>query len=131
MTSARAAPAKSLKNAMGNKKEIIYNKLIRDRIPEITAADGWTSITKILKSKEFVDALKKKILEEAQELNKGCGDKNLIEELVDIQEIIDAILEEKKIKPSEFRKNQTKKRQKRGGFKKKLFLIKTRRVQDD
>ena len=107
------------------KKEVIYNKLIRDRIPEIIKADGWTPETRILKSKDFIFELKKKILEEAKELNDGKSHDNLIEELVDIQEIIDAILTKKKIKLTEFRKLQTSKRQKRGGFKKKLYLIKT------
>lgn len=107
------------------KNEIVYNKLIRDRIPEITKADGWISETKILNKKEYILELRKKILEEAKELNEGSGHKNLVEELADIQEIIDAILEVKNIKFSDFRKVQTKKRQKRGGFKKRLFLIKT------
>lgn len=107
------------------KKVIIYNKLIRDKIPEITKADGWISETRILKTKEFITELKKKILEEAKELNEGTDTKNLIEELADIQEIIDALLLENKVRFAEFRKIQTKKRQRRGGFKKKLFLIKT------
>lgn len=107
------------------KNEIIYNKLIRDKIPEITKADGWISETRILNKKEFILELRKKILEEAKELNEGSGRDNLIEELVDIQEIIDAILKNINIKFTEFRKIQTKKRQKRGGFAKKLFLIKT------
>lgn len=110
------------------KKEIIYNKLIRDRIPEITLADGWLSKTKILNKKEFVVELKKKILEEAKELNEGKDTKNLIEELADIQEIIDTILKEKSVKFAEFRKIQAQKRKKRGGFTKKLFLIKTIKI---
>lgn len=110
-------------------EEINYQKLIRDRIPEICAADGWAAKTKILKSKEFMTSLKKKILEEAQELNEGKSKENLIEELVDIQEIIDAILEEEKIKFTDFRKKQAEKQKKRGGFKKKLFLIKTKKAQ--
>lgn len=107
------------------KKEIVYNKLIRDRIPEITLADGWESKTKILNKNDFIKELKKKILEEAKELNEGKDNKNLVGELADIQEIIDAILGEKKVNFSEFRKIQAQKRKRRGGFKKKLFLIKT------
>ena len=107
------------------KNEVIYNKLIRDRIPEITKADGWISKTRVLNKKEYILELRKKILEEAKELNEGSGHKNLIEELADIQEIIDAILQSKNVKFSEFRKTQTLKRQKRGGFEKRLFLIKT------
>ncbi|MGA2666833.1 MAG: nucleoside triphosphate pyrophosphohydrolase [Patescibacteria group bacterium] len=107
------------------KNEIIYNKLIRDRIPEIIKVDGWVSKTRVMEKDEFIKELKKKILEEAKELNEGKEHKNLIEELVDIQEIIDTILNEKKVKFSEFHKIQSKKKNERGGFKKKLFLIKT------
>lgn len=107
------------------KKEIIYNKLIRDKIPEICEADGCIAKTKILGNKEFIEELKKKISEEARELRRGKSDENLVEELVDIQEIIDEILSTKKVKFSEFRKIQIRKRIKRGGFKKRLFLIKT------
>lgn len=106
------------------KKVVKYNKLIRDKIPEIVMADGWTPKTKILNSQDFLIELKKKILEEAKELNQGKTHDNLIEELADIQEIIDTILVEKEVKSSEFRKIQIRKRIKRGGFKKKLFLIK-------
>lgn len=111
-------------------KEIIYNKLIRDRIPEIIAANHQTAEIKTLNKKEFIKESRRKILEEARELNEGSGRDNLVEELVDIQEIIDAILKEKKLKFSEFRQIQTKKRQKRGGFKKKLFLMKVRPHED-
>jgi len=108
-------------------EEVNYKKLIRDKIPEITLKDNWVSMTKFLTDKEFLKYLKLKILEEARELNEGKGKDNLIEELADIQEIIDAILEEEQIKFSDFRKIQTKKREARGGFKKKFFLIKTKK----
>lgn len=110
------------------KKEIVYNKLVRDRIPEITLASGWKSTTRILKQSEFIKALKNKIMEESLELKEGKNDENLVEELVDLQEIIDAILSEKKIKFTDFRKIQKEKSIKRGGFKKKLFLIKTEKI---
>lgn len=110
---------------MNKKTEIIYNKLIRDKIPEITKADGWTSVTRKLNNKEYVLELRKKILEEVKELNEGSGRDNLIEELVDLQEIIDAILVAKKVGKKDFKKIQNTKREKRGGFEKKLFLIKT------
>lgn len=106
-------------------EEVIYNKLIRDKIPEICAKDGWVAETRILNSSKYLESLKEKILEEAEELNTGKSKENLVEELADIQEIIDAILTQQNIKLSDFRKIQTEKRQKRGGFKKKLFLNKT------
>ena len=97
--------------------EIVYNKLIRDKIPEITAASGWISETRVLKQKEFVEALKEKLIEEAIELkNRGKG-RGVIVELADVLEIVDTILKEKRLK--------------RGGFKKKLFLIKTVEKKDE
>lgn len=113
------------------KKTVVYNKLIRDKIPEIVRADGWDPEIRVLNKKEYILALRKKILEEAKELNEGSGTDNLTEELADIQEIIYAILVSKNIKFSEFRKIQNKKRQKRGGFKKRLFLIKETKIKND
>lgn len=110
---------------LGKINEIVYNKLIRDKIPEITKADGWTSVARKLNQKEYTMELRKKIFEEAKELNEGSGKDNLVEELVDLQEIIDAILAAKGVTSSEFKKIQTAKRIKRGGFEKRLFLVKT------
>jgi len=42
-----------------SKKEIIYNKLIRDRIPEIILEDVWHPKKKILNKKDFIIELKK------------------------------------------------------------------------
>jgi predicted house-cleaning noncanonical NTP pyrophosphatase (MazG superfamily) len=41
------------------KNEIIYNKLIRDRIPEIIKVDGWVSKTRVMEKDEFIKELKK------------------------------------------------------------------------
>lgn len=46
---------------------IEYNKLVRDRIPEIIAADGKHAVTVGLDEVGFVAALRVKLVEEAQE----------------------------------------------------------------
>ena len=107
--------------------EIYYNKLVRDKIPEIIKSDGRKAETRKLNRNEYISELRKKMLEEAKELNDGKGRDNLIEELVDIQEIIDAILIAKNVDKKLFIKSQDLKCKKRGGFKKQLFLIKTTR----
>jgi|GEM_PF-193622 len=109
------------------KKTIKYNKLIRDRIPEIIKESGWKPITRTLNKKEFLNSLKKKITEEAGELNKAKGKKEIINEISDIQELLDTLAGEIKATKTEIKKFQTTKRKKRGGFKKQLFLIKTER----
>ncbi len=44
--------------------ERIYNKLVRDRIPEIIKNKGETPVTRVLKESEYKEELEKKLLEE-------------------------------------------------------------------
>jgi len=106
------------------KKVIKYNKLIRDRIPEIIKEAGWKPRVRKLEKAEFLNALKKKVLEEAEELIQSKDKKGIIDEIVDIQELLDVLTSEVGLKKLEVKKLQAAKRKKRGGFKKRLFLIK-------
>ncbi|MDH4359050.1 MAG: nucleoside triphosphate pyrophosphohydrolase [Candidatus Berkelbacteria bacterium] len=103
----------------------IYNKLIRDRIPEIIEGAGEIPHLRKLGKKEFKEELKKKVLEEARELIGSKSKKEILNEVVDIQELIDWLAKELKINPSQLGKLQAEKNKKRGSFKKKLFLIST------
>jgi len=107
------------------KKTIKYNKLIRDKIPEIIKNAGWTPMVRILNKKEYLKEIKKKFTEETKELVKAKTKKEIINEIVDIQELIDTLIYEIGLTKSELEKQQKIKNKKRGGFKKKLFLIKT------
>ena len=56
----------------------IYNKLVRDKIPEIIEADGKLCATHILSEEEYIAALEAKLNEEvafSKESSKyaGCG----------------------------------------------------------
>ncbi len=106
------------------KKVITYNKLIRDKIPDIIKKAGWVPEVRILKKSEFLGALKKKVFEEAGELVQSKDKNETLDEIVDIQELLDVLASEIRITKSEIKKLQTQKRKKRGGFKKRLFLIK-------
>jgi len=106
------------------KKTVRYNKLIRDRIPEIIKEAGWASTIRTLKKSEFLNALKKKVLEEAGELIRAKDKKGIVDEIVDIQELLNVLSSELKLTESGLKRLQDAKRKKRGGFKKRLFLIK-------
>ena len=106
------------------KKVVKYNKLIRDKIPQIIKDDGWTPKTRILNIEGFRRELKKKVLEEAKELIKAEEKDEIIDEIVDIQEIVDTLIKEYGLTKSTIRTRQKKKNKKRGGFKKRLFLFK-------
>lgn len=96
----------------------VYNKLVRDKIPEIISLNGDTCKTKILSDEEYISALNTKL---AEELNEYLESNN-IEELANLEEVLRAILDFNKISYSDFEKIRTAKAQKRGSFKNKLFL---------
>jgi predicted house-cleaning noncanonical NTP pyrophosphatase (MazG superfamily) len=104
-------------------KKIYYNKLIRDKIPEnIKKAGGDFKIRK-LKAKEFEKELIKKVGEEADGLLFAKTKNKLISELADVLDVIQEIKRLKGIKSSQVKKAQKEGKKKKGGFKKKLFLI--------
>lgn len=106
------------------RKIVKYNKLIRDRIPEIIKKAGWKPTVRKLKKAEFLKTLRKKVLEEARELIRAKDKKGVINEIVDIQELIDTLTSEIGLSKPKIKRLQAAKRKKRGGFKKRLFLIK-------
>lgn len=98
----------------------VYNKLVRDNIPEIMINNGAKPVTRILSDEEYIDELSKKLLEE---VNEFLEDRN-IEELADIEEILLAILKYKKCSKDEFEQIRLQKVIKRGAFERKIFLVK-------
>lgn len=98
--------------------EKIYNKLVRDKIPEIIERDGKRCITEILSEEDFIAALDKKIGEElAEYLNEPC-----LEELADLTEVIYAVAIARGFTFEELEKVRKSKAEKRGGFEKRIFL---------
>jgi predicted house-cleaning noncanonical NTP pyrophosphatase (MazG superfamily) len=103
-------------------KKIIYNKLIRDKIPEIIIKSGGISKIHKLKQVEFKKELAKKILEEGKELCEAKSKKDISNELSDLLELIQTIAKQYKISPEKLDKSRIDKYRKRGGFEKQLFL---------
>lgn len=66
-----------------------YNKLVRDKIPELIRSHGEIPYIRILCDEEYTVALEQKLDEETAEFHKG---KNL-EELADILEVVYALAE--------------------------------------
>ena len=98
----------------------IYNKLVRDNIPEIMIQNGATPITKILSDEEYLNELNIKLLEEVKEYLESKE----LEELADIEEVILAIIEAKSLTREKLEEVRMKKVRKRGAFKKKIYLEK-------
>ena len=96
----------------------VYNKLVRDKIPEIIEADGKRCKTEILSDEEYLKMIDAKLDEELAEYHK---DQN-IEELADLLEVIYAATEARGDSIEELENLRKSKVGKRGAFKKKVLL---------
>lgn len=97
---------------------IVYNKLVRDRIPEIIENDGKTCRIEILTDEDYIKKVDEKLDEELAEYHK---DQN-IEELADLMEVIYAAAIARGYSVEELEAVRQKKVQKRGAFEKKMLL---------
>lgn len=98
---------------------MVYNKLVRDKIPEIIKQNGGEYKCRILDDAEYIEMIDKKLDEELSEYHK---DQN-IEELADLLEVIYAAAEARGYTVAELEAVRVKKAQKRGAFKDKILLI--------
>ena len=96
----------------------VYNKLVRDKIPEIIIADGKKPIIRILDNDEYLQELDKKLNEEIAEYQ---ADKS-VEEMADVLEVLQAICIARGYSLEELEALRAKKANERGGFADKIFL---------
>ncbi len=96
----------------------VYNKLVRDKIPEIIRADGKKLKSRILSDEEHLEALLKKFEEELAELKESRN----AEELADVHEVLLALADALGIDREELEKVRMDKAAQRGGFQQKIFL---------
>ncbi len=100
-----------------------YNKLIRDRIPEILTGAGYTYDIVTMNEQEYQQALREKLVEEALEAA-SADSQHLITELADLHEVIDALTTSNGITPGDVRAEQERRRAERGGFTQRFRLLK-------
>lgn len=90
----------------------IYQKLVRDRIPEIIEKDGKKFSVSQMRGQRLRDYAMKKLQEEVQEfVENPCA-----EEAADIMEVFHFVCNRMGIKDSEIMAQTTSKRILRGGF---------------
>jgi len=102
------------------KNEIIYNKLVRDRIPEIIEQTGKKFSTYIASEEEYKEKLHNKLLEEANEFISEPSE----EELADIMEVVEALINLNGYDMEAIQRIKKDKQEKRGGFYEKIILTK-------
>ena len=99
----------------------IYDKLVRDNIPQIIENSGNKCEVKIVSDEIALDYLYKKLQEEVDEL---VEDKNL-EEIADVVEVLFAIGKKYGYSEEDILNKRCEKREKSGGFEDNIVLKKT------
>ena len=107
---------------MTNQSHKTYNKLVRDRIPEIIAAEGRQYATETMADAEYRHALLVKLVEESQEIAEADGE-DLLKELADLYEVLDAVIAAFSLREDTVRAVQQQRRKERGGFNKRIKLL--------
>ena len=104
---------------------IHYNKLIRDRIPEIIEASGKRCVCSTLSDEEYLTRLDEKLNEELAEYQESKS----MEEIADLLEVIRAVAAARGSSIEEVEAIRRDKAVKRGGFEKRILL--TEVITDD
>jgi predicted house-cleaning noncanonical NTP pyrophosphatase (MazG superfamily) len=100
---------------------LAYNKLVRDRIPEIIRSHGHQPITRVLDDGQYQAALLAKLLEEAQEARSAPAE-DLPSELADVLEVLQALVSAQGMRWDELLSVAASKRAQRGAFADRIFL---------
>lgn len=109
----------------------IYNKLVRDLVPQVIERSNKKCNIRILNDEEFISELHKKLHEEMKEYLSCQTKKEALEELADLLEILHTLTEYHGFNVDELEATRLQKAQERGGFKEKIFLINVEDVQHD
>lgn len=96
----------------------MYNKLVRDKIPEIIENDGKKCAIEILSDEEYLKMVDVKLDEELAEYHKEQN----IEELADLVEVIYAATKARGYSIDELERIRLKKAREKGAFDKKILL---------
>jgi len=102
---------------------VIFNKLVRDKIPQIIEESGEICEFTRLDQETFAVELKKKLQEEVVEYLASSNDESAIEELADVLEVVHSLAKTHNVSMEEVEKIRQKKLEVRGGFDAKYFLI--------
>lgn len=97
---------------------IKYDKLVRDKIPDIIETSGKKCVTSVLSEEEYLKKIDEKLAEELEEYYK---DRNL-EELADLVEVIYAAVKARGYTLEELELCRKKKADERGAFEKRILL---------
>lgn len=98
---------------------MIYNKLVRDKIPDIIRASGKHPEVRLLEAEEYFHRLEEKLDEEVGEFHAD----RTADELADILEVVFALTDAMGVSRDELMRLYQEKHSERGGFQDRVFLV--------
>jgi predicted house-cleaning noncanonical NTP pyrophosphatase (MazG superfamily) len=101
---------------------IVYNKLVRDRIPEIIRQDGHIPVTHVAADDEYRQMLTAKLAEEVSEFSES----GVVEEISDVLEVLRALCQCHGYSIEDVEQIRVNKRRERGGFEERIVLEEVR-----
>ena len=104
--------------------EIVYDKLVRDNIPEIIKSNSGEPYFRKMNDDEYWEYLLKKDNEELEEVKTASSLEEIKQELADKLELIRAMAEFNGFTLQDIINEADRKKEKRGGFQKRLLLEK-------
>lgn len=105
-------------NAVPPKGLKVYNKLVRDRIPEIIEKDGKRCVCKTLTQDQYIAMLDAKLNEELAEYQQS----KTLEELADLLEVMGAVVRARGYTWKQLTDIRKTKKEERGGFDQRILL---------
>lgn len=103
---------------VGPRDPKVYNKLVRDRIPEIIESCGKKCTCETLSQEKYIAMLDAKLNEELAEYQQSKS----LEELADLLEVMDAVVKARGYTWEQLTDIRKKKKEERGGFEKRILL---------
>ena len=101
----------------------VYNKLVRDLIPQVIEKSGGKFSTRTLDPSVHLTEIKNKLYEEVKEFQETDNRQDALEELADILELIHAAVPIYEATYEELEEIRIAKKEKRGGFEEGIYLV--------
>ena len=99
-----------------------YDKLIRDRIPELMDEAGVLYEVEVADEAAYVAALRAKLVEEAREAAEADDPDDLAKEVADLYEVASALLAATGVEAATVEALRLRRHEERGGFERRRIL---------
>jgi predicted house-cleaning noncanonical NTP pyrophosphatase (MazG superfamily) len=103
-------------------EKIFYNKLCRDRVPQIIRDKGFECEVREVDHDEYRREITRKVFEEASGVSNHASRESLMKELADLLITINALKNEFEISDADVTEAMTKSLVEKGGYEKRQYL---------